>query len=68
MCVVLNLSYTSYNQTIQFHNSITVLLAKSDSYVMFCLQNYQGLESTDYLCINPIRRIGLILKWSIDSH
>ena len=34
-------------------------------------QFYKGikdLESIDHLCINPIRRIGLILKWSIDSH
>ena len=25
-----------------------------------CLQSYQILESIDHLCINPIRRIGLI--------
>ena len=25
------------------------------------------LESIDHLCINPIRRIGLIQKYSIDS-
>ena len=42
--------------------------AKGDSDVMFCLQSYQGLESKDHLCINPILRIGLIHKWSIDSH
>ena len=46
----------------------TVLLAKSDSEVMFCLQIYQDLESIDYLCINPIHRIGLIHKRAIDSH
>ena len=36
----------------------TVLPAKIDSDVMFCLQSYQGLKSIDHLCINPIRRIG----------
>ena len=40
----------------------TVLPAKSDSGVMFCLQSYQDLELIDHLCINPIRRIGLIHK------
>ena len=40
----------------------TVLPAKSDSYVMLCLQSYQGLKTIDHLCINPICRIGLILK------
>ena len=45
----------------------TVLSVKSDSDVMFCLQSYQDLESIDHLCINPIRRIGLILKSPIDS-
>ena len=28
----------------------------------------RDLESIDHLCINPIRRIGLIHKLSIDSH
>ena len=28
----------------------------------------KDLESKDHLCINPIHRIGLIHKWSIDSH
>ena len=41
---------------------ITVLPAKSNSGVMFCLQSYQDFKSIDYLCINPIRRIGLIHK------
>ena len=45
----------------------TVLPAKSDSGIMFCLQSYQDLESIDHLCINPIRRIGLIHQGSIDS-
>ena len=40
----------------------TVLSAKSDSGVMFCLQSYQDLESIDHLCINPIHRKGLIHK------
>ena len=45
----------------------TVLPAKGDSDVRFCLQKYQDLESIYHLCINPIHRIGLIHKWSIDS-
>ena len=45
---------------LETHRSCTVLSAKSNSGVMFCLQNYQDLESIDHLCINPIRRIGLI--------
>ena len=32
-----------------------------------CLQCYQDLKSIDHLCIKPIRRTGLIHKWSIDS-
>ena len=38
--------------------------------VMSCFVNkvIRDLESIDYLCINPIRRIGLIHKRSIDSH
>ena len=39
----------------------TVLPAKSDSGVMLS-QSYQDVESIDHLCINPIRRIGLIHK------
>ena len=46
----------------------TALPAKSNSDVMFCLQRYQGFLMKDHLCINPIRRIGLIHKWNIDSH
>ena len=38
----------------------TVLPAKSDSDDVFCLQSYQGLESIDHVCINPICRIGII--------
>ena len=45
----------------------TILPAKSDSDVMFCLQSYHGHKSIDHLCINPIHRIGLIHKCSIDS-
>ena len=44
----------------------TILPAKSDSDFVFCLQSYQDLESIDHLCINPIHRIGLIHKCSID--
>ena len=48
--------------------SATVLPTKSDSDVIFVYKIINDLESIDHLCINPIRRIGLILKWSIDSH
>ena len=54
----------------------TVVPAKSDSDVIFCLQllsktlictfHLSKRESIDHLCINPIRRIGLIHKCSID--
>ena len=44
----------------------TVLPAKSDSDVMFVYKVLRDLQSIDQLCINPIRRIGLIHKWSID--
>ena len=46
----------------------TVLPAKSDSDVLFVYKVIRDLESIDHLCINPIRRIGLIHKCSIDSH
>ena len=45
----------------------TVLPAKSDSDVLFLYKVIRDLESIDHLCINPIRRIGLIRKWSLDS-
>ena len=34
----------------------------------FVYKVIRALESIDHLCINPIRRIGLIHMWSIDSH
>ena len=40
----------------------TVVPAKSDSDVMFVNNVIRDLESIDHLCINPIRRIGLIHK------
>ena len=40
----------------------TVVPAKSDSDVMFVYKVIRDLESIDHWCINPIRRIGLILK------
>ena len=40
----------------------TVLPAKSDSDVMFCLHHYQGLIINRHLCINTICRIVLIHK------
>ena len=46
----------------------TILPAKSDSDVMFVYKVIRDLWSIDHMCINPIRRIGLIHKWSIDSH
>ena len=48
-------------------SSSTVLPAKSDSDVMFCLQIYGVLESIDHLCFNPILQIGLKHKLYIDS-
>ena len=54
----------------------TVVPANSDSGVVLCLQLLSKTltrtfylswgESIDHLCINPILRIGLIHKWSID--
>ena len=57
-----------------FEYTCSFLSAKSDSDVMLCLQSYQGLRIKlplvyysypqgriiDHLCINHIRRIGLI--------
>ena len=40
----------------------TVLQAKGGSDFMFCLQVIRYLLSIDHLCINHIRRIGLIHK------
>ena len=40
----------------------TVLPAKRDSDVIFCLQRIRDLESLDHLCINAICRIGSIHK------
>ena len=54
----------TYNST---NEPLTVVPAKSDSDVMFCLQSIRGLESTDHLFINPIHRIELIHKRSFDS-
>ena len=45
----------------------TVVPAKSDSDIMFCLQVIRGLELIDHLCINSIPRIGLIHNRSMDS-
>ena len=49
---------------------------KNDSDILFCLQilskiltyehHFSLYESIYHLCINPILRIGLIHKWSID--
>ena len=44
----------------------TVLSAKSDSDFMFVYKVIRDLYLIDHLCINPIRRIGLIHKSSID--
>ena len=44
------------------HTTTTVLPAKSDSDVMFCLQGDQGLRIDRSLCIDPIHRMGLIHK------
>ena len=42
--------------------SCTVVPAKRDSDVMFCLKVVRDLKSIDHLCIYPIHRIGLIHK------
>ena len=52
--------YWTMYSSIYLSKKRTVLPAKSDSDVMFCLQSYQDLESIDHVCISPIRRIGLI--------
>ena len=44
----------------------TVLPAESDSDFMFVYKFIRDLLSIDHLRINPIHRIGLIRKWSID--
>ena len=44
-----------------------VLPTKSERDVMFVYKAIQDLETIDHLCINPIRRLGFIHKWSIDS-
>ena len=51
--------------------------AKSDSDVVFCLRllsktftftlHLSQCESIDHMCINPILRIRLMHKWSINS-
>ena len=50
------------------HRRLTVLSAKSDSDVIFVYKVIRDIGSIDHLCINPIRRIGLIHKLSIYSH
>ena len=62
---------TVFTQTLVINNT-TVLPAKSDSEVIFCLQllsktftftrHFSQRGSIDHLCINPILRIGLIHK------
>ena len=42
--------------------------ARNDSDLMFVYKIIRDLESIDHLCINPIHRIGLIHKCSIDYH
>ena len=37
-----------------------ILSAKSEDYVIVCYKVIRDLELIDYLCINPILRIGLI--------
>ena len=44
----------------------TVLPARSDSDHVFFNKVIRDLEWIDHLCINPILRIGLIPKWSIN--
>ena len=63
---VLGLNMTSTTKVKVEKRIHTVLPAKSDSDIMFCLQIIRDLESIDHVCINPIHRIGLIHKLSID--
>ena len=56
------LSHSKNNVDEGYGITCTVLPVKSDSDVMFCLQSTRDLESIDYVCINPIRRLGLIHK------
>ena len=60
-----NLAYRRNQRFWSGSYSLTVLPAKSDSDVMFCLQSYQGLmidRSLVYQSYSAIRRIGLIHK------
>ena len=41
--------------------------AKSDSDVTFCFKAIRDLKSIDHLFVDPIHRIGLIHKCSLDS-
>ena len=50
-----------------FTTHLTVLPINSDSGVIFVYKFIRDLKSIDYMCINPILRIGLIHKRSIDS-
>ena len=74
-CPICNQHLSDISITTMLSNTGTVLPAMSDSDVMFCLQLFKTLtctvhfslcESIDHSCINPILRIGLIHKWSIN--
>ena len=60
-------SYDKENWKVDCETAVTVLPAKSHSDVMFCLQSYKGFIIDRSPCSNPINRIGLIQKCSIDS-
>ena len=61
-----------------FSSLAIFLLKREENYILssqprvtvtpfFVYKVIRDLESIDHLCIDPIRRIGLIHKWSIDS-
>ena len=58
-------TYAAFHLCLPKFAVCTILPAKSDSDVMFCLQCYQGLRIDRSLLFYPNRRIGLIHKLSI---
>ena len=68
----IDLSYTLFGASIwvwaqkQQFNSIYCPASQEWQWRLFVNKVITDLESIDHLCINPIRRIGLIHKWSTD--
>ena len=55
-------AYTCQNATLLMFCQPRVTVTSCFVYIVI-----RDLESIDHLCINPIHRIGLVHKWSIDS-